>query len=148
MKTRTIITDITHDDLVNLFSTALYGSTWCGCNYDSIEYHNLPNKSDDDCIEDKLAKLLLAGKTIELYDMYAEDNNNFYGKLPHHWDNENKTMDYVVSLDDIKKGLQKAFKSNYASKYAQHLVDEDLEFDYIEANALIQFIMFGEEIYA
>ena len=147
MKTKTIITEITHDDLVNLLSTASYGSSWLGLNYDSTEYHELPNKDEGDCIEDKMAKLLLAGCSVELYDMYAEDNSDFYGKLPHYWDADNRTMDYEVRLEDIKKGLQKAFKDKYASKYARDLACEGDDFDFIEADALIQFILFGEVIY-
>ena len=152
MKTKTIITEITHDDLVNLFSTACYGSQWLSCNYDSPTYHALPNASIDDCLEDKLAKMLLAGKTIELCDYYAEDAEDVYvdGDIPHTWDKEEMCMVYTISLEDVKNGLQKAFDSDneWERKCAKNLITDDgYNLDQPEAEYLCQMIMFEEQIY-
>lgn len=148
MKTKTIIEELNHDDLVNLFSTALYGS-WTFCaSYDSAEYHALPNADGNDCYEDKLAKLLLAGKSIEIGDRYAEDESDHYGKLQHKWDDDEEVMVYNITLKDIIKGLQIATdKGGWTAKCVRHFADEDGLFDLLEAEALLQVVIFGEVIY-
>lgn len=150
MKAKTIITEITHDDLVNLFSTSCYGSQWLACDYDSIAYKALQSASQDDCVEDKLAKLLLAGKSILLCDYYAECDADFYGNLPHEWDNKSSCMVYTITLDDVKNGLQWALDNGdcYEKRYANNLIDNDgYDLDQPEAEYLCQLIMFGEQIY-
>jgi len=150
MKTKTIITEITHDDLVNLFSTACYGSQWLACDYDSTTYRELQNSSADDCLEDKLAKLLLAGKTVKFCDYYAESCYDYYGKLPHKWDDVELCMVYNVTIDDIKTVLQWALNNGdcYEKKYANDFIDnEGYDLDQPEAEYLCQLIMFGKQIY-
>ena len=39
MKSQVTITEFEHDELVNLLSTALYGSTWFGAGYDKDKYN-------------------------------------------------------------------------------------------------------------
>lgn len=150
MKTKTTITEILHEDLVNLFSTAFYGSQWLSYDYSKPTYYALQNHDDNDCIEDVLAKMLLAGKTIKLIDYYAEDENDFYGTLPHNWDEEDSGMVYTITLEDVKEGLQKAFNSNNCDerKCADDLyLDDGYDLDQPEAELLCQLIMFGEQIY-
>lgn len=148
MKIKTKITDITHDDIVNLLSTASYGSSWLGLNYDTTDFLSLEDSDKYRCIEDKMAALLLAGKSVELYDMYAEDDTDFYGKLPHHWDYENETMDYTVTLKDISDGIEKALdKGGWTAKCAMNLINSYGDFDQTEAEELIQWIIFGKSIY-
>lgn len=149
MKLKTKITDITHEDLVNLLSTAGYGSYWLGLDYDTEDFMQIEDHDKYGCIEDKMAAILLSGKSVTLYDMYAEDETDFYGKLPHAWDKDNSTMDYDVTLNDIKKGIEKALNNGgWDAECAMHLVDEDsCEFDQSEAENLAQIIMFGETIY-
>ena len=160
MKTKTIITDITKEDLVNLFSTALYGSQYLGADYDPNEYRKIPNPDDCGCFEEKLAKMLLNGKPITIYDMYAEDEEDFYGDLWHQWDGDNGTMDYLVNLKDIEKGLQKCldgtFKVNngydeeipYMRKCVANLIDrENGDLDLPQAENILQVIVFGQIIY-
>lgn len=149
MKTKTTITEITHEDLVNLLSCASYGSSWFAFDYDSEEYKNLEDKSDDDCIEDKIAKLLLAGKTIEFHDYYAEDEEDFYGNLAHDWDDDACCMVYTITLEDVKKGLEKAFDGNdWERGCVICLVEDDAwNLDQPRAETLCQLIMFGEQIY-
>ena len=149
MKIKIQITDITHDDLVNLFSTALYGSSWLGCAYDRQAYISSDLYDQNDCLEDRLAKIMLNGGRIEIIDHYAEDEDDIQGHVLKeiHWDDENDCMRYTISLDDIKKGLQLACKHDYAKTYVMNLYDQDGSFDQIEAEALMQFIIFGEEVY-
>ena len=149
MKTKTTITEITHDDIVNLLSTGLYGSQFFGVDYSVEDYRKTPNPDEYDCIEDKCAKLLLNGKSIVIYDTYAEDEEDFHGKLYHSWDSDNKTMDYTVTLSDIKKGIQKAIDNgDWDAKCAFDLInDEAYNLDLPEAENLLQIITFGKAIY-
>lgn len=163
MKTKTIITEITKEDLVNLFSTALYGSHYWGADYDKHEYNKIPNPKDCECYEEKLAKMLLNGKPITIYDMYAEDEEDFHGSLHHEWDEDNGTMDYKVTLKDIEKGLQKCldgtFKVNsgfdeeipYMRKCVTDLINiidsESGDLDLPQAENILQVIVFGQIIY-
>lgn len=149
METKTTITEINHEDLVDFFSTALYGSYMFGARYDSIEYHELKEANDDDCYEDKLARLLLAGKTIEIVDKYAEGADEYYGELPHVWNNEGFEMVYTVSLEDIKNGLQACLDGDsYISECAMNLVHADEgNLDLPQAERLLQMCVYGEIIY-
>lgn len=149
MKTKTTILEINHEDLVDFFSTALYCSCMFGARYDSIEYHELKDANENDCFEDKLARSLLAGKTIEIVDKYAEDAEA-YGNLPHVWDDEEFEMIYTVSLEDIKNGLQACLDGDdyYLSGCARNLVHaEEGNFDSPQAENILQVVLFGEMIY-
>lgn len=150
MKTKTIITEITHEDIVNLLSTGIiYGSHFFGVDYSVEDYRKIPNPDEYDCIEDKCAKLLLNGKSIVIYDMYAEDEEDFHGKLYHSWDSYNKTMDYTVTLSDIKKGIEKAIDNGgWDAECAFDLINDDsCNLDLNEAENLLQIITFGKAIY-
>lgn len=130
MKTKTQIYEINHEDLVELLSTACYGSAWLGLSYNKTEYNN-SDPHDNDCIEDKAARILLHGYSITLYDMYAEDEEAHYGTLPYAWDNRGETMDYTVTLADIKRGLEKAMNyGGWPAKYVNNLMREDCDFDH------------------
>lgn len=152
------ITDITQDDLVNLFSTALYGSSYLGADYPEGDYYN----PYDDCYEDKIAKALLNGMSIEVRDGYAE--GCVYGNLPHELEKDEdveegyEAVRYKVTLKDIRNGLEKAgsgkFKINFdgeeefALKAFNAFADEDAcDFDLICADCLMQIIVFNEIIY-
>lgn len=149
MKVKTIITDITHNDLVDLISAAAYGSSWLGIDYNLEDYWKCPDKKDDDCIEDKISRILLNGGEVTFYDMYAEDEDDFYqSKIQHKWDEENQCMDYTITISDIENGLEKAALSKgYLSKCFQDLLNEDGDLDQPEAEAIVQVILWGEEIY-
>ena len=152
MKTKTIIEELTQEDLVNLLCTATYGSSW-------LEIYatdkSLITKEDGDCLEDIWAKVLLAGGKINCVDHYAE--GEVYGTLEHDIDEE-ENVTYHVSLQDIKDGLQKCADgtSRDADKYADKgflarcyndFVNDGDNWDYVEADALMQVILFGELIY-
>lgn len=143
------ITDITHEDLVNLFCCAVEGNSAFYIRMDREEYEKyFPNwKRGEKCREDRWADMLLAGGSVRFYDYYAEDKDDFYGTLPHTWA-EDGTMYYTVTLKDIEDALSKALSSGeYIADYVRHLMSEPEQVDLIEGYALAQYIMFGEEIY-
>ena len=107
MKTRTEITELTHDDLVELFSTATYGSEWLTIRKPLGIYKGTDLEDENDCLEDAWAKVLLAGKKLYAYDFFSEDETDSYGTLPHKWDKEDCAMRYEFTLEDLKKGIQK-----------------------------------------
>lgn len=158
MKTKTTITELNQEDLVDLLCTATYGSNWLGC---FARVRTGVKVTDGDCIEDVWAKCLLAGHPIECTDYYAE--GEAYGTLPHTMD-ENENVTYQVTLEDIMKGLQACADGTFShtnyddadngdsevswiAECFQHFKDGDGEMDQPEAEALMQVIMFGELIY-
>lgn len=148
MKIKTTVTDITHDDLVNLLSTATYGSDYFFCKVPKGSYNGTKLEDANDCVEDKWAKVLLAGKPIYVYDAYSEDSTDAYGNLPHEFSMKYDCVRYTLTLADIVKGLEKALMiGGWKSTYVNNLMQEDGDFDQIQAEALLQFIVFGEEVY-
>ena len=146
MKIQTLITDINQEDLVNLFSTATYGSEYLDCAFRKSDYYGTDLEDENDCREDKWAKLLLAGKSIFVYDYYSEEES--YGNLPQKWIPEKEAMRYELTLEDIKKAVQSAVNnSEYTCTYAMDWINDSCNFDLIEAESLLQHIVFGEVIY-
>ena len=155
MKTKTTVTELSHDDLVELFSTALFGSSYLGADYEESIEHD-----EKDCFEDILANILLHGGCIKVNDYYSE--GDVYGELPHELDEENECATYFVTYDDIKRGLEKAadgtfkgdndkYRANelaFARKAYDAFVNyDDCGFDSVYADALMQIILFDEIIY-
>lgn len=147
MKTKTIITEINHDDLVNLFSTATYGSNYFDVMKKKNDYYGTELEDENDCCEDVWAKILLAGKPVYVLDYYSEEDA--YGNLPHVWDKKRGAMRYTVTLDDIKNGLQKALDNGgWDAECAFDLINDDsYNLDLTEAENLLQIITFGKAIY-
>lgn len=162
MKTKITITELSHNDLVDLFSTALYGSSYLSADY-TIEDRKSVDVSDDDCYEDIIAKILLSGKSIEVTDNYAEGCS--YGSLPYRFqdkDDDDSSVIYRVTLDNIIRGLEKASDGTFnagndewterTKKSARvsfdSFMDEDrCDFDLVRADILMQIILFDEIIY-
>lgn len=147
MKTKTVITGIIHDDLVNLFSTATYGSNYFDVVKKKKDYYGTELEDENDCREDAWAKILLSGKPIYVLDYYSEEVA--YGNMPHEWDEKRGAMKYTVTLDDIKGGIQKAIDNGgWDAKCAFDLINDDsCDLDLTEAENLLQIITFGEAIY-
>lgn len=156
MKTKTII-ELNQEDLVDLISTATYGSNWL----DSYAHDRAGVQVEEgDCIEDVKAKCLLAGKKITFTDYYAEGET--YGDLESRIV-ENGVAEYLVGLDDIVAGLQKCADGTFNIGYGDgsserawlkecyaHFSAPDegrMQEDLPEAEALMQVIIFGELIY-
>ena len=156
MKTKTIITELTQEDLVNLLCTATYGSSW-------LEIHRTTDKGvkwdGDECLEDTWAKCLLAGNPIECTDHYAEGDH--YGELPYKVNDDEDGIEevtYTLTLQDIINGLQKCADGTFIdadndragewlSECYQHFKEDSGDMDNPEAEALMQIILFGELIY-
>ena len=147
MKMEITITEITHDELVSLISTATYGSSFVRVySKNGEDYRQL--KHENDSKEDVYAKILLAGKPIIFADDYAEDECDFYGNLPHTWDNFFGIMEYELTLKDIELGIAEALKNgDWGAKCAMDLINGDGNFDLSEAEYLMQIIVFNEAIY-
>lgn len=154
MKTKTEIIEITHEDLVNLFSTATYGSCWLDASVSEEDRLDL-DIDDEDCREDVWAKAILSGEKVSFVDLDAEETS--YGSLENHADEQTGIVEYRVGLEDIKRGLcaaadgdfrgddeEKSFVRNCFTAFAS---EDQLEFDKVCAENLFQVILFGEIIY-
>ena len=136
MKTTIKVTEFTHDELVNLLSTALYGSSWFEADYDSEIYNSLKEKNGY-CFEDKLADMLLAGHKITIIDHEAEGES--YSKKCVRFDGDAAV--YEVNLKD--------FLRTASTQAGYKLVEEVLngDGDYYTGDAFLQRVVFGEEVY-
>ena len=138
MKTTIKVTEFEHEELVDLLSTALYGSSWFEADYDSKIYETLKVKNGE-CFEDKLADMLLAGHKITIIDHEAEGVS--YSKKCVRFEGKEDSAVYEVSLKD--------FLNTASTKRGYQLVDEVLsgDGDYWTADAYLQMVVFGEEVY-
>ncbi len=136
------ITDITHEDLVNLLSTATYGSYYWGFRYGKDK--SKVKVEPEDSREDIAAKILLSGGKIEMLDGYAEDALDIYSKKGYFMDGMGV---YPISLEDIRKGIEDAFNSEDARHSALSFLCDDGSFDNPRAENIMQMICFGDLIY-
>ena len=113
IENNTKILKITHDDLVNLFSTALFGNNWVSCEYDKDYYNSLTmGQVQGDCYEDKIADVLLNGGNIYLFDEYAEGEcHNGKGEVID--GDEDGSVMYTINLDDVINGLEASFNGTF-----------------------------------
>ena len=153
VRKNTEVLEITHDELVNLFSTALYGSSYLSAEYNKEFYNSLPKeKRIGDCFEDKLADCLLNGGEIYLYDEQSE--GEVYSSVGEANEEEGYTQ-YTITLVDVIEGLQKAANGTYKvandSKWVAECFSDFEEegdgWDLYEADALMQIILFNELVY-
>lgn len=156
MKTQLTITELTKEDLVDLFSTAFYGSNYLSADYEeSIEYN------EEDCHEDIIANILLNGGAVKVTDSYADGCH--YGNLRHQF-NEDYDATYCVRYIDIMQGLEKAANGTFnlrpdvGADYADRNKEfarrsfnafafDEREWDLTAADCLMQIILFDEIIY-
>ena len=143
MKTRITVTELSHEDLADILSTALYGCDYLQVDYDLKAWEAIPSeKKEGDCFEDRLADMLLNGHYIAITDLYAE--GQIYGLRKHPVPAsvvEEVNVTYCLSLEDLLWAC--------SSPRGYELVTETLsgEGDYFTANNLLQIALFGEEIY-
>ena len=141
MKTKLQVTEITHDDLVNILS-GLNCENDFAIAYKRGYYKQIPaNEREGDCLEDKCADCLLHGFDICVTDVYAEGDVQGWGEQLEHDINEDGSVDYYFNLEQVKKGLE----CEDAQEYVQDLVNGND--DYWTCYNLIQFVLFGELIY-
>lgn len=139
MKTIVKITELNHEDIVNILSMLTCENDF-GLSYKKTHYDSIPkDKRQGVCFEDKLADCLLNGKSIQVIDLQADEE--VYGNLKHKIDADDGSVIYTVTLEDFIRGLE----IPEAAKYVQDIVDE--KDDYWTSYNLIQFILFGELIY-
>ena len=158
LKNTVEIIDITHEDLVILFSTALYGSSYLSAEYDKDFYNSIPkDKKEGDCFEDHLADVLLNGGEIYIYDAYSEGEvYSKNGELIKEEYCDEEYAQYTLTLTDIIEGLQRAangtYKTNNDDKFIRQCFNEFADeyhynLDMTDADALMQIIIFNELIY-
>lgn len=155
MKAKVKVTsvELTHEDLVTLFSTALYGNSAIECHYNKSDYPNIKFE-ESDCYEDVIAKILLGGGEVEIVDNEGFDTNeedvSFYGIEGINWNDcyaeddgyGNYIPTYKINLRCILNGIETERGYELAKEL---LIDE--EGDMWTAYNLLQIIVFGEEVY-
>ena len=125
------LNSIDHEMLVDLLCTATYGSEWLQIK--TLKSERFMDEEveqsvrDEWCREDKWANRLLKGGHIVCYD-YEDDD----------------VARYELTLDGIKRGLEKARDGEAVRDWADFVTEED---DYCTCNNLMQVCMFGEVIY-
>ena len=129
MKAIINVTELNHDDLVNFLSEALTCSFWANADYDESDTEGITIESefDEPSFEDILASILLNGKTITISD--KEDGQEWY-----------------VDLDTLLKGFDKVGKNKDYYHHVWNIINEDYDFN--DADIVLQFAIFGEEMYA
>ena len=146
MKANIKISEVEYDDIVNLFSTALYGNSSFGCEY-TREQRNKYKANEEDCYEDIIAKILLGGGEVKVIDCFAESEDDIYGNNPSvYWDDDYEHMVYPITLNDVINGLELA-ANNGQSERVMKVMNDDPSFDMIDADILMQFICYGDIIY-
>lgn len=138
MKTEIKVTGIEHEELVNILSTALFGSSWFGAGYDRSVYESLAEKNGD-CFEDILADMLLAGHKITITD-YEAEGESYSNKCVGINEND-ESADYEIDIEDFLKVA--------STEEGYRLIQEVLsgDGDYYTADVFLQRVVFGEEVY-
>ena len=143
MKTRITVTELSHEDLVDILSTALYGCDYLRVDYNKETWSEIPeDKKEGQCYEDHLTDMLLNGHYIAATDIYAD--GEIYGKRKHPMPasvDKKGNVTYCLALQDLLWAC--------SSPRGYKLITEILsgEGDYFTANNLLQIALFGEEIY-
>lgn len=135
--TRANIDNISKETLVDLFSTATYGSNWLEiktlkaerCLDDKYDKEYLENR----CSEEKWANRLLNGGHIVCYDWYATED-----------DDESNPTRYKINLNTLKERLKLARDKEAVRDWCDFVLEND---DYYTCNNLMQVVMFGEIVY-
>lgn len=147
------ITKLTHDDLVNFFSTALYGNNAYYTDWDE-KFDSFKKSGKGECFEDHIANILLNGGEIMISDLKADDEDEWYNGANHKTSVETIHMDtwqgertyrvptYHINLNDIYK----AFGNEEACDYVRELFVEE-NGDVWTADSLMQILLFGEIVY-
>lgn len=123
---------LTHEFLYDWLSTATYGSFWCDCSThkDTTDEVYQNAKRNNDCREGVWADVLLHGGSLNVVDV--ED-----------FDNGEDDAEHKVTLNDIEKAIP-LFMLNYPKQWSA-IMDETM--DLLDADALLQFVVFGDVIY-
>lgn len=145
MKTKIKVIELTHEEIVNIFSTANYNNISLELSYaDSMDdlAREVKKKWNDThgdtmCYEDKLAAILENGGTIAAIDAEEYKYRDYDGEEP---TKENHV--YPITMQTLLDACSTKEGYSYAKRL---LVDE--EGDLYDAWNIIQIAMFGEVIY-
>lgn len=137
------ITGIGFYELTDLLC-GLKESEYITMSYPPAVYSTLQDADPDECNGYKVARCLLAGYPVTIYDKWAEDENEFHGNLPHQYiDYE---MAYTITLQNVIDGLTRAANStNYFDRRAVANIDA-WEASVEDCERVIQYIVFGERV--
>lgn len=147
------IKSLTHEELVDLFSTATYSNDYMTIAIPD-EFESL---AEGECREDRWASVLEKGGQLIVADADAEPTDEPYGLQGVNWlktepielyrtswlgEQKFESMGYRINMETLLRGLS----NDKASKYIQELfVDEDG--DFYTAYNLMQIAVFGDIIY-
>lgn len=145
MKTKIKVIELTHEEIVNIFSTANYNNISLELSYaDSMDdlAREVKKKWNDThgdtmCYEDKLAAILENGGTIAAIDAEEYKYRDYDGEEP---TKENHV--YPITMQTLLDACSTTEGYSYTKRL---LVDE--EGDLYDAWNIIQIAMFGEVIY-
>lgn len=145
MKTKIKVIELTHEEIVNIFSTANYNNISLELSYaDSMDdlAREVKKKWNDThgdtmCYEDKLAAILENGGTIAAIDAEEYKYRDYNGEEP---TKENHV--YPITMQTLLDACSTKEGYSYTKRL---LVDE--EGDLYDAWNIIQIAMFGEVIY-
>lgn len=147
------IKEITQEELTDLFSAGMTGSGWLQCDLPDKEVFMKKvgisaEEYDKLCIEDMLAMLICKGEKVRFEDLYAEDKDEINGNIGK-WDVDNDCAYYMIGMDEIKSGLEKAGNGKeWGRECFLCLADgERTNLDFPRADCLMQTILFGELVY-
>lgn len=134
---RANIDNISKETLVDLFSTATYGSNWLEITTLKAE-RNLDANYDEEylnnrCCEERWADRLLSGGHIVCTDWNTAED-----------DDEGKPARYQIDLNTLKEGLKLARDKEAVRDWSDFILEKD---DYYTCNNLMQVVMFKEIIY-
>lgn len=123
------ITELTHRELTDFLCTALFQSFWANVDYDVKDEEGIEIESQYETAtyEEAIASILLNGKTITIID-----------------DEEEK--EYKLDLKMIINAFNKVAKSEDYRHHVWNIINE--EYDFNDADIVLQFAIFGEEMYA
>ena len=123
------ITELTHRELTDFLCTALFQSFWANVDYDVKDEEGIEIESQYETAtyEEAMASILLNGKTITISD--KEDG-----------------QEWKVDLDTLLKGFDKVGKNKDYYHHVWNIINEDYDFN--DADIVLQFAIFGEEVYA
>ena len=138
MKLKFKVTELSHEDIVEILSSACYANEYMSIRYNKNLLKDVTRQGSD-CLEDRAADLLLAGKHIYVIDWDAK--GQAYGDLPHS-ELEDDVLKYRVTLEDFINGMN----TEEAVPYVYQLYEDGVLTSY-SAYMLLQIIVFGEEIY-
>lgn len=158
--TKTSVKELSHRDIVNLLCTAITdGSNYLYLHNPKKNYETYCKVEPEDCLEDRCAKVLLAGKKIRVTDDDA-DGVGYPGNDVPFRVNGDDSVTYTLGLDNVLSGLENAAngdfilsgnsdneKSAVREAFDEFAKGDDGDLDIEGADMLMQIILFGEVIY-